>query len=115
MRAAHLPDIVIAYISALYFSGHCLSREILLKIMSLAIEIAAEGSQVQAVFVETKRMTQLMEALSVSSFGIARAEETMAKQRGAGKGKRGKPGPKGESLDIWKTKLLENRARRADD
>ena len=115
VRAAHLPNIVLAYISALYFSGHHISREILLNIMSLAIDVAADGSPVQAVFVETGSMSRLMDALAVGSFGIARAEEQMAKQRGAGKGKRGKPGPKGENLDIWKMKVPVNAVKTLDD
>ena len=104
IRVTYLPDIIFAYISAIYFNGHTLSREILLKIMNLAIDVAANGSEVGACLQAAGQITRLMDYMAVGSLAVLRAEEAMAKKRG-GKAKKTRPGPKGENLDIWNMKV----------
>lgn len=104
IRTTYLPDMILSYISALYFSGHKLSREILSKIMNLSIDIAAHGSKVGEAFQAAARMADLMDYMAVGSLAVLRAEEVMAKRKG-GKGRRVKPGRRGENLDIWNMKL----------
>jgi nuclear pore complex protein Nup107 len=107
IRQTYLPDIVLGYISVLYFSGHRISRDILLKIMNLAIDVASEDSNVGACFLSAGRMAELVDVLAVGSVGVLRAEEAMVKKRG-GKVKKSKPGPRGENLDIWNMKVPSN-------
>ena len=126
IRTTYLPDIVLSYISVLHFDGHHLSRDILLKIMNLAVDIAGPGgasttrrgsdgtggddnpdnlSEVCAAFRKVGRMAQLVEALTASSLSVMRADQTAAgKKKGKG-GQRRKSGPGGENLDIWNVKL----------
>ena len=82
IRITYLPEIIFAYISAIYFDGHTLSREILLKIMNLAIDVAANGSEVGACLRAARRMTEMMDYMAVGSLAVLRAEEAMAKKRG---------------------------------
>lgn len=93
----------------LHFDGHHLSRDILLKIMNLAVEIAGPSSagvsEVCATFQKAGRMRQLVDALAAASVEILRADEVSAKKvKGKAKKSR-KSGPGGENLDIWNVKI----------
>ena len=74
--------------------------------MNLSIDIAAHGSKVGEAFQTAGRMADLMDYMAVGSLAVLRAEEVMAKKKGGkGKSRRGKPGRRGENLDIWNMKL----------
>lgn len=72
--------------------------------MNLAIDVAANGSEVGACLQAARRMTTFMDYMAVGSLAVLRAEEAMAKKRG-GKAKKTRAGAKGENLDIWNMKV----------
>lgn len=91
IRVQCLPEVVLAYISILNFSGHVLSREILVKTMDLAEIVAAQGSDLGACFMASGRMPELMDSLALSSRNMIRAEES-------------RPGKSRGKLDLWVVK-----------
>ena len=93
IRLACLPEVVLAYNTVLNFSAHSLSRDLLLRSMDLAAQIAAEDSDLSSCFTAAKRMPELVDSFALSSKNIIRAEES-----GGGKSK---TKPDGERLDIW--------------
>lgn len=82
----------------LNFDGHVLSRDILLRCMGLAAEIAANGSELSLCFVEARRMAELVDTLAVASRSILKADEMGAKT-----GKKSKK-TTGQNLEIWNIK-----------
>lgn len=94
-RRACLPEIVLAYNAVLNFSSHYLRRDLLLKSMDLAANIAAQGSDVAACFVEAGRMPELVDSFAWSGKNMIRADDSRAR---SGKTKKRKDG---ETLDLW--------------
>ena len=95
IRIACLPEIILAYNSALNFDGHALSREVLLKCLDLAATVAADGSDLADCFMAARRMSELVDSMAITSKNILHAEE-----KGAKAGKRGKKSS-GKNLAIW--------------
>lgn len=95
IRSACLPEIVLAYNSVLNFSSYYLSRDLLLKSMDLAAQVAAEDSELATCFVAADRMPEL-----VDSFALLSKTIIMADDRGAKTGK-SKKKKNGETLDLW--------------
>lgn len=95
---ACLPEIILAYISALNFDGHSLSRDVLLKSLNLAATITAEDSDLVGCFIAAGCMSELVDSLAITSVNILHAEE-----KGAKGGKKGKKTSK-ENLAIWTVK-----------
>lgn len=98
IRMACLPEVILAYISALNFDGHALSRDVLLKSLNLAGIIAAEDSDLAGCFVAAGRMCELVDSMAITSVNILHAEE-----KGAKSGKKGKKSS-GENSAIWTVK-----------
>lgn len=71
LRAAYLPETVIAYMAALQYAGSCLTRENLLEAMDLAATIAGKDSDIAALFVSTGRIKELVEAFASCSKALA--------------------------------------------
>ena len=90
-----MPEIILAYNSALHFDGHALSRELLLKCLDLAATIAAKGSDLTECFVAAGRVSELVDSMAITSKSILHAEE-----KGAKAGKRGKKSS-GKNPAIW--------------
>ncbi|KAK4128252.1 hypothetical protein N657DRAFT_638684 [Parathielavia appendiculata] len=71
LRAAYIPETVLAYISCLHFAGTSLSRDNLLECMELAAVIAEKGSDVAQEFLRCGRMKELVEAFASCSKALA--------------------------------------------
>jgi nuclear pore complex protein Nup107 len=71
LRAAYIPETVLAYISCLHFAGTSLSRDNLLECMELAAVIAEKGSDVAQEFMACNRMKELVEAFASCSKALA--------------------------------------------
>lgn len=98
IRDHYLPECVLAYNSALYFAGHCITRQRLTQCMDLAQKVARTGSLNKA-FVNSKRMSELVEAFARDSQELLSAQE----QRRKGRNRNLKRPPPGatEKPDIW--------------
>lgn len=94
-RRAALPEIVLAYNAVLNFSSHYLRRDLLLKSMDLAANIAAEDSDVAACFMDAGRMPELVDSFAWSGKNMIRADDSRPR---SGKSKKRRDG---ESLDLW--------------
>ena len=92
LRAACLPEIILAYNTVLTFSARYISRDTLLRSMDLVALIAAEDSDLASCFIEADRMPEL-----VSSFAWSSKNMILGCEAG-GKRKKGKDG---KTLDLW--------------
>ena len=71
MRAAYIPETVLAFVSCLQFVGTSLSRDYLLECMDLAASIAEKGSDAAHEFVASGRMKELVAAFASCSKALA--------------------------------------------
>ena len=74
IRNHYIPEIVLAYNSALWFAGHYISRSWLVECMTLA-QVVAETSILTGAFVASGRMKELVRAFAVDSEALLRANE----------------------------------------
>jgi len=111
IRAAYLPEIMVAYNSIIYVAGSFTDRERLLQSLELANTIAEERNKgVQDLFVKTGRMGELVRGLALTSRCLVRLnqrdmlEATQGGKKKAGRksggSKRGRSW-RGETVDIW--------------
>lgn len=100
IRAAYLPETILAYISALHFAGTGLSRDNLLECMELAAKIADSESDLKDAFSEARRMTELVEAFAACSKALAVAT---GDKRPSGAGSK-RQRESGWSRDLWSVK-----------
>jgi len=101
LKCAYIPEIVLAYISVLHTAASFLKRDAAAVFAIKAMEIANlvaddEHAWLQAVFVETKRMRELVDALAQVSKTMLRLSEVEPKKSVVKK-----RGSKGETLRIW--------------
>ena len=96
IRTTYIPEVFLDYHSALYYSGHILSSDILVQCMNLAMQVS-ENEYLTRSFVESQRMAELVDALALSSKAMVNT--------GAQPGKRLLGG---ESLGIWNVPVSEN-------
>ncbi|KAL8805297.1 MAG: hypothetical protein Q9182_002065 [Xanthomendoza sp. 2 TL-2023] len=75
IRAACLPEVLLAYTAVLNYSAQYLSRSYLLQSLELGALVAAPDSDLAGCFVSTKRMPELVDALAVTSMNMVLAEE----------------------------------------
>ncbi|EGR50589.1 uncharacterized protein TRIREDRAFT_75758 [Trichoderma reesei QM6a] len=101
IRAAYLPETILAYISALHFAGTGLSRDNLLECMELAARIAERESDLKDAFSEARRMTELVEALAACSKALAIAT---GDKRPSGSSSKRQQRESGWSRDLWSVK-----------
>lgn len=100
VRRGFLTETVLAYVSALHFTGTALSRDNLLECMELASVIAERNSDLATSFVEAGRMKELVESLTACSKALA---ISTGEKRSAGLGNK-KLREMGWSRDIWSVK-----------
>ncbi|PWY89794.1 nuclear pore complex protein An-Nup84 [Aspergillus heteromorphus CBS 117.55] len=89
IRNTYLPELFLEYHSAMYFSAHVISSELLVQCMNLATQVS-EVEHLTSSFVASRRMRELMDALAISSKAMVNTQA--------------KPGVRllgGESLGIW--------------
>lgn len=101
LKCAYIPEIVLAYICVLHTAASFLKRDVAAAFAVKAMEIAnlvadGENAWLQAVFVETKRMGELVSALAMVSKTMLKLSEIEPKKMGVRK-----RGSKGETLRIW--------------
>ncbi|KAL2829560.1 107-domain-containing protein [Aspergillus pseudoustus] len=93
IRSTYIPELFLDYHSALYYSAHVISSDILVQCMNLAMQVA-ENEFLTRSFVASRRMAELMDALALSSKAMVNA--------------RAKPNVRllgGESLGIWNVQV----------
>lgn len=101
IRNAYLPDIVLAYNSAIQAAAHFISRENATKSMDLAIALAADANaELADAFVQTERMQELVRSLAATSQAMVKLNERAA--RGGSK----KRGWLGESTRVWDLNVM---------
>ncbi|OJD21169.1 hypothetical protein ACJ73_07494 [Blastomyces percursus] len=93
IKSTYLPEVILAYHSALYFAGHTIGREVLTQCMMLSSVIASSPSLTNS-FITSGRMCELVDALALSSIAMMSAKESKLKKKLED----------GASLDIWKIK-----------
>ncbi|KAI9928847.1 Nucleoporin nup84 [Aspergillus wentii] len=95
IRNTYIPEVFLDYHSALYYSAHVLSAELLVQCMNLAMQVS-ENEHLTRSFIASKRMAEIVDALALSSKAMVNA--------------RSKPGKRllgGESLGIWNVEVEE--------
>ncbi|EGE03237.1 nuclear pore complex protein Nup107 [Trichophyton equinum CBS 127.97] len=96
IRSTYLPEIILAYHTALYYAGHILGREILAQCMTLATVVSSSAIITES-FMASGRMGELVDALTLSSFAMM----------GTGQSKLKRKLPNGGTNDIWRIRPIE--------
>ncbi|EXJ58913.1 hypothetical protein A1O7_06343 [Cladophialophora yegresii CBS 114405] len=108
IRNHYIPEVVLAYNSALWFAGHYVSRTWLVECMTLA-QVVAETPMLTAVFVASGRMKELVRAFAVDSQALLQAtEQSSAGGAGTGAGRAKKIRTEKGNADIWKVSWKED-------
>ncbi|KAK3672602.1 Nucleoporin nup84 [Recurvomyces mirabilis] len=93
IRDAYLPEIIMAYITALYTSGPLISRDAYIQIMDLSVIIASKDSNdLAAIFTQAGRMRELVQLFAQSSKMMLVMKAT---------GRPQKPRKDGKGLGLW--------------
>lgn len=101
IRILYLPEMILAYISALYFASHALAKEHLLVVMDLATQVA-DNEDLIGCFQETKRMTDLVDAFALASKAmLALNEEKGSIGVSSMKGRKGKAKDNAKKMALW--------------
>ena len=81
IRDQFLPELLIAYITALNFYGHAVSRDYLIECMELIAYIAddSKGKHIVETLMRTKRMAEFVELVTRVSKEMVGANETLQK------------------------------------
>jgi len=95
IREAYLPQLILAFHSALQSAAFLISREHLLQSLDLANDVAA-NEELTRCFVASGRMGELVDAFALSSKAMLQLNE----QPGGSSAKK-RRGRQGETLDIW--------------
>jgi nuclear pore complex protein Nup107 len=101
LKCAYIPEIVLAYLSVLQTAAFFWQRDSgvssAVKAMEIANLVADENNEwLQKVFLDTGRMSELVDALAQVSKAMLRLNEHEPKKSGTKK-----RGSKGETLRIW--------------
>ncbi|KAL6710084.1 Nucleoporin nup84 [Coniothyrium glycines] len=97
LKKAYIPDIVLAYLSVLQTASYFLQRESANKAMEIAVLVAdTNQAWLQKIFLQTGRMSELVDCLANVSKAMLRLTEHETK-----KVEKKKRGSKGETLRIW--------------
>lgn len=97
LKRAYIPDIVLAYLSVLQSASYFLQRDPAIQAMEVAVMVADEQNEwLQKVFLQTGRMSELVDCLACVSKAMLRLTEG-----GEKKVDKKKRGSKGETLRIW--------------
>lgn len=97
IQKAYLPEIIICYIGVIQAAAFFTSRELVVKAMDVATVVAdAEKKWLQDIFLETGRMSELMETFALVSQAMLRLGEHDEKKKPVKK-----RGNRGETVKIW--------------
>ena len=86
IRGAYLPELILAYNSALQSAGHLISRDYFIVSLELGSAIASNDGIVRC-FSEARRMRELVDCLALTSKAMVKVNETKnnsSKKRGKG-------------------------------
>ena len=89
IRTTYMPDLVLQYHNALYFSAHAVSSAYLVECMNLAKQVG-DNDELTRLFVQTGRMGELVDALALSSKALV---NTQSKSK--------RDFESGETMGIW--------------
>jgi nuclear pore complex protein Nup107 len=93
IRNTYFPDIILNYISALYYASLKISRGLLIRSMELVILISEDNFMLEC-FAKAKRMTELADVMALTSAAMVNSPPTkMKKNEGFGR------------LDLWNITL----------
>ncbi len=98
LRNTYLPEVLIAYATALYTAGPTISRESYIESMDLSVAIAAEDNGLTDAFTSAKRMRELVNI-------FAQTSKMMLVMKGINKKVR-KADKKGKDLGVWEIGAL---------
>jgi len=98
LRNTYLPEVLIAYATALYTAGPTISRESYIESMDLSVAIAAEDNGLTDAFTSTKRMRELVNI-------FAQTSKMMLVMKGLNKKVR-KADKMGKDLGVWEIGTL---------
>lgn len=87
LRQAYLPEMILAYLSALHAGGEWLTREVLLDALELSNRIAGSAELTQC-FTATGRMRELLEAFALCGKKLLLVNERKRRGKKAGHEKR---------------------------
>ncbi|KAH8697334.1 putative nuclear pore complex protein Nup107 [Talaromyces proteolyticus] len=90
IRKTYFPDIVLNYLTALYYSSLKLSRGLLVRSMELIVLIAEDNNMLDC-FIDSHRMTELADAMALASAAMINAPMPKGRKKTEGVGQ----------LDIW--------------
>jgi nuclear pore complex protein Nup107 len=109
IRNHYIPEVVLAYNSALWFAGHYVSRTWLVECMTLA-QVVAETPMLTAAFVASGRMKELVRAFAVDSQALLQATEQSGASSGTGTSANRAKKIRTEkgNADIWKVSWKED-------
>lgn len=97
LKRAYIPEMIITYLSVLQSASFLLNRDTSLKAMEIATLVADnESGWLQALFLSTGRMSELVQALAQVSKAMLHLNEHDGKKK-----ETKKRGSKGETLRIW--------------
>jgi nuclear pore complex protein Nup107 len=103
LKRAYVPEIIIAYLSVLQSASFFLSRESAVKAMEVATLVADEDNAwLQEVFLQTGRMSELVDTLAQVSKAMLKLNEHEGKKK-----ETKKRGSKGETLRIWDLNAMD--------
>ncbi|EEH41474.2 hypothetical protein PAAG_03037 [Paracoccidioides lutzii Pb01] len=93
IKSTYLPEVILAYHSAIFFAGHTIGREVLAQCMTLAAVIASSQIMTDS-FLASGRMCELVDVLALSSVALMSSKDSKPKKKSED----------GACLDIWKIK-----------
>lgn len=101
LREAYIPEVVLAYISALHFAGTTATRDNLMECMELAAQIADREGDVARLFIKAGRMKQLIEGFASASKALA---IWTGEKKGSSQASTKKSRELGWSRELWSVK-----------
>lgn len=94
IRNTYFPDIILNYVTALYYASLKLSRGFLIRSMELVILISEDNFMLEC-FVKAKRITELADVMALTSAAMVNAPLAKGRKKIEGVGR----------LDLWNITL----------
>jgi nuclear pore complex protein Nup107 len=94
IRNTYFPDIILNYISALYYASLKISRGLLIRSMELVILISEDNFMLEC-FAKAKRMAELADVMALTSAAMVNSPLPKVRKKNEGVGR----------LDLWNITL----------
>lgn len=108
IREWYIPELIIAYNTVLHSAGHLISRDNLIDSMDLSVLIADDQNHLSEVFVQARRMREIVASFAATSKAMLRL-----KAEGKKWTSRKQKGREGKDLGIWEIAPQQNESRLA--